>query len=137
MLNKLLIELTKSRARHSNDNALVESKNGSIVRKHLGYTHIPQKWAPLVNEFLSNHLNPYVNYHRPCFFPELKTDSKGKQKKTYSYKGMMTPYEKLKSLPNSESFLKPGLSFQEIDAIAYGITDSWTKPLRGEGNGIR
>ena len=36
LLKKLLIELTKSRARHSNDNALVESKNGSIIRKHLG-----------------------------------------------------------------------------------------------------
>ena len=35
LLKKLLIELTKSRARHANDNALVESKNGSIIRKHL------------------------------------------------------------------------------------------------------
>ena len=40
LLNKLLIELTKSRARQSNDNAPVESKNGAIVRKHLGYAHI-------------------------------------------------------------------------------------------------
>ncbi len=49
LLNKLLIEFTKSRPRHSNDNALAESKNGAIVRKHLGYVHIPQKWAPLIN----------------------------------------------------------------------------------------
>nr|VFK00645.1 MAG: hypothetical protein BECKLFY1418B_GA0070995_12001 [Candidatus Kentron sp. LFY]VFK02315.1 MAG: hypothetical protein BECKLFY1418A_GA0070994_11892 [Candidatus Kentron sp. LFY] len=41
LLNKLLIELTKFHTRHGNDNALVESKNGSIVRKHLGYMHIP------------------------------------------------------------------------------------------------
>jgi transposase InsO family protein len=42
-LNKLLIEFTKSRSRPTNDNALVESKNGAVVRKHLGYAHIPQK----------------------------------------------------------------------------------------------
>lgn len=124
LLNKLLIELTKSRARHTNDNALAESKNASIVRKQLGYMHIPQKWAPLVNEFLLNHLNPYVNYHRPCFFPETTTDSKGKRLKKYPYKKMMTPYEKLKSLHDAESYLKPGWSFQALDAMAYGVTDN-------------
>ena len=31
---------TKSRARRSNDNALVESKNGSVVRKHLGWVRL-------------------------------------------------------------------------------------------------
>nr|VFK49779.1 MAG: Integrase core domain-containing protein [Candidatus Kentron sp. SD] len=124
LLNKLLIELTKSRARRSNDNALVESKNGSIVRKHLGYGHIPQKWAPLVNEFLINHLNPYLNHHRPCFFPEIKTDSKGKQRKSYPYEKMMTPYEKLKSLPEAEDYLKPGVTFEELGTIASGISDN-------------
>lgn len=124
LLNKLLIELTKSRARHSNDNALAESKNASIVRKHLGYMHIPQRWAPLVNDFLLNYLNPYVNYHRPCFFADITTDSKGKQRKKYPYKSMMTPYEKLRSLPDSESYLKPGESFQALDAIAHDITDN-------------
>ena len=54
LLQKLLIELTKSRARHCNDNALVESKNGSIVRKCLGYMHIKQKWAPEINCKSSN-----------------------------------------------------------------------------------
>ena len=40
LLNKLLIEQTKSRPRHSNDNGLVESKNGAVIRKHMGYTYI-------------------------------------------------------------------------------------------------
>lgn len=124
LLNKLLIEFTKSRARHTNDNALVESKNASIVRKHLGYVHIPQKWATLVNEFLLEYLNPYVNYHRPCLFPEVRVDSKGKQRKTYPYENIMTPYEKLKSLPDAKSYLKPECSFQELDAIAHSMTDN-------------
>ena len=45
MLEKLRIEQTKSRSRQSNDNALAESKNASVVRKHMGYAHIPKKHA--------------------------------------------------------------------------------------------
>ncbi|MEA3347037.1 MAG: hypothetical protein U9Q21_02980 [Candidatus Auribacterota bacterium] len=45
MLNKLLIKLTKSRPRHSNDNALAETKNGSVIRKYMGYGFIKQKHA--------------------------------------------------------------------------------------------
>ena len=51
LLNKLLIEQTKSRSGRSNDNALVEGKNGSVIRKHMGYWHIEQKYAPLINRF--------------------------------------------------------------------------------------
>lgn len=124
LLNKLLIEFTKSRARKTNDNALVEAKNGAIVRKHLGYTHIPQKWAPLLNAFHRKHLNLYINYHRPCFFPEVVIDHKGKQKKRYPYAQIMTPYEKLKSLPNPEQHLKQGMTFQQLDAIAQALSDN-------------
>jgi len=59
-------------------NALAEGKNGAVVRKLFGYTHIPQRWAPLINEFNQQLLNPYINFHRPCFFPEISTDDKGK-----------------------------------------------------------
>lgn len=82
LLEKLLIEFTKSRARQTNDNALAESKNASIVRKYLGYSHIPQKWAPLINEFNQTYLNPYINYHRPCFFAEVIVDKKRKTAQT-------------------------------------------------------
>ena len=116
LLNKLLIEeQTKSRSRHSNDNAQAESKNGSIVRKHLGYSHIPQRFATLVNAFCSDHLNPYINFHRPCLFAETITDAKGRSRKRYPYKLMMTPYEKLKSLDWAEQFLKSGITFQQLD----------------------
>ncbi len=125
LLNKLLIEeQTKSRSRHSNDNAQAESKNGSIVRKHLGYSHIPQRFAALVNQFCRDQLNPYVNFHRPCLFAETITDPKGRQRKRYPYKFMMTPYEKLKSLPNAQQFLKPGISFAQLDALASAISDN-------------
>jgi len=35
----------------------------------------------------------------------------------------MTPYEKLKSLPNAPAFLKTGVSLQQLDAIAYKQSD--------------
>jgi len=124
LLKKLFVEFTKSRPRHSNDNALAESKNCSIVRKVLGYHHIPQRWAKLVNEFNQNFLNPHINYHRPCFFPEIMIDSKGKERKKYPYKNMMTPYDKLKSLPNAEKYLKDDISFETMNKIAFAITDN-------------
>src|ERR1022692_3520416 len=34
LLEKLLVEQTKSRPRHSNDNGLAETKNGAVIRKH-------------------------------------------------------------------------------------------------------
>jgi len=124
LLMKLEIELTKSRSRHSNDNALAESKNASIVRKQFGYQHIAQKWAPLMNEFNLKYLYPYINYHRPCFFPKIITDDKGKQRKTYPYENMMTPYEKLKSLPNAKIYLKPDFHFEILDEQVMEMTDN-------------
>lgn len=125
LLNKLLIEeQTKSRSRHSNDNAQAESKNGAIVRKHLGYSHIPQRFAAPVNAFCRDHLNPDINFHRPCLFAETITDAKGKQRKRYPYRLMMTPYEKLKSLPNATAYLRPGIDFAQLDAQASAMTDN-------------
>jgi len=124
LLQKLFIEFTKSRSRHSNDNALAESKNASVVRKVFGYTHIPQKWAPEINQFNRAYLNPYINYHRPCFFPETITNAKGKQKKIYPYKNVMTPYEKLKTIPDVEQYLKPEISLDILDEYALQISDN-------------
>lgn len=124
LLEKLRIEFTKSRSRQTNDNALAESKNGSVVRKLFGHTHIPQRWAPLINDFNQQYLNPYINFHRPCFFSETLTDHKGKQRKVYRYENMMTPYDKLKSLPNAKDYLKPDTSFEILDKLAHQVSDN-------------
>jgi hypothetical protein len=124
MLGKLLVEFTKSRPRRSNDNALAESKNASVVRKHFGYAHIPQYCASLVNTFCADYLNPYVNFHRPCFFPETVTDAKGKERKKYRYKDMMTPYEKFKSIPEASKYLKDGITLEQLDAQAAKMSDN-------------
>lgn len=125
MLKKLQVEeFTKSRARRTNDNALVESKNGSVVRKHLGYMHIPGRFAAAVNAFTQGVLSPYLNFHRPCFFPVEVTDAKGRIRKRYPYDRIMTPYEKLRSLPDAESHLKPDVTFEQLDAMAREVSDN-------------
>jgi len=124
LLNKMLIHFTKSRPRHSNDNGLVETKNGSVIRKQLGYAYIPQRSAELINEFNRDFFNPYINFHRPCFFAVSVIDPKGKVRKTYPYEEVRTPYEKLKSLPKAESYLRPGVTFGTLDAIANQMSDN-------------
>ncbi len=124
LLEKLHIEFTKSRARHSNDNGLVESKNGSVVRKLYGYMHIPQQYAEEFSELNSDQVYRYINFHRPCYFPTTVTDDKGKQKKKYLYEDMMTPYEKFRSLPKPSQYLKPGVTFKTLDAKACEMTDN-------------
>ena len=124
LLEKLRIEQTKSRARQTNDNALVESKNASTVRKHLGHSHIPGRFAQQVNAFASGPLTTYLNFHRPCYFPTEYIDAKGKLRKRYRYADMMTPYEKLKSLPEAQGFLKPRISFESLHAIASECSDN-------------
>jgi transposase InsO family protein len=124
LLNKLLIRFTKSRARHTNDNGLVESKNGSVVRKQLGYAYIPQMYASAINQFNRSFLNVYINFHRPCFFPVSIIDHRGKVEKTYPYEKMMTPYEKLKSLADPENYLQPDVTLEKLSDIANQMSDN-------------
>ena len=124
LLNKLLIRFTKCRPRHTNDNGLVESKNGSVVRKQLGYVYIPQACATAINQYHRDFLNIYINFHRPCFFSVSVIDPRGKVKRTYPYQKVMTPYEKLKSLPRAESYLQPCVTMEKLSDIANQMSDN-------------
>lgn len=130
LLNKLLIEQTKSRSGRTNDNALVEGKNGSVIRKHMGYWHIEQKHAPEINRFYMEHFNTYLNFHRPCGFATVTVDARGKRHK--KYETYQTPYERLKALVNTartkpsqpEKYLRAGVSLAALDGIAAKQTDN-------------
>ena len=102
LLERLRIQQTKSRSRHSNDNALAESKNACVVRKHMGYSHIPQHFAAPINAFYKDLFNPWLNLHRPCMFASEKVTAKGKIIKTYSHKNVQTPLERLTQLSQSQ-----------------------------------
>ena len=124
MLDRLHITLSKSRPRRHNDNALVETKNGGVIRKEMGYNHIRKEHARLINEWYQEWFNIYLNFHRPCGFATITVDHKGKERKTYKPKDYMTPYQKLKSLPNAEQYLKPGVTFEQLDEIEAAMSDT-------------
>jgi hypothetical protein len=96
-LNKLMMEFAKSRPCRSTDNALEEGKNGAVVRKHRGYGLIGSGWAEEIHSFYRQHLNPYLNYHRPCGFPTIEVDRRGKRSRRYKADDNRTPYENARS----------------------------------------
>jgi hypothetical protein len=124
LLEKLFIEFTKSRAYRSQDNALVEGKNGAVIRKLIGYGHIPSEHAEDLQKFYTADLNPYLNYHRPCGFATVSLDARGKRQRLYPTEDYATPYEKLKSLPEAANYLKPGINFERLDNLAGAMSDT-------------
>ena len=121
LLDKLRAEFTKFRARRSNDNAPVEGKNASVVRKWFSHDHVPRRFADDVNRFAQGTLSPFLNFHRPCLFATEHRDAKGRIRRKYLARDVMTPYARLRSLADAERFLKPGLGFALLDAVATAI----------------
>ena len=122
LLNKLLVEQTKSRPRHSNDNGLAETKNGWVIRKHIGYGHITAQHAEEFDQFYREHFNPYLNFHRPCGVPEMKVTAKGKQKRLYSW--YATPWDILRQLPGLAGHLRPDVTAEQLAALARRCSDT-------------
>lgn len=124
MLDELRIEFTKSRAYRTTDNALVEGKNGSVVRKHMGYGMFRQGATQPINDFYREHLNPYLNFHRPCGFATITTDARGRRRRRYPASEYATPYEKLRSLSRWQRFLKPEVTAKSLERRASLTSDT-------------
>jgi transposase InsO family protein len=126
LLQRLLIAQTKSRPRKSNDNGLVESKNGAVIRKHMGYGYIAQAHAEDIHAFYRHSFNPYLNFHRPCGQPDKIEDARGKQK--FVYRRYATPWETLRAIaiaaPEQPDFFNPGYSIERLDQIARTHSDT-------------
>jgi transposase InsO family protein len=121
LLNKLLIEQTKSRPRHSNDNGLAETKNGAVVRRHMRYSYIAAPHAAAIESFYEEHFNPYLNFHRPCGVLERVSNAKGKEKRVYRW--YATPWEILRQMPDLARHLKEGITIQALDQQARAKSD--------------
>jgi len=122
LLGKLLIEQTRSRPHHSGDNGPVESKNGAIIRKHIGYAYIDAQHAEVMDQFHREYLNPYVNFHRPCAVPTVLTEANGKRRRVYQR--WATPFERFRELPQCESFLRRGATLAELERLARRESDT-------------
>jgi hypothetical protein len=124
LLEKLLVEFTKSRAYRTTDNALVEGKNGAVIRKGIGYGFIAASHADQLQRFFTAHFNPYLNFHRPCGYAVLQKSTRGKVKRTYPANDYRTPFEKLSSLPRWQQYLKPDLSESLLRQQAHRLSDT-------------
>lgn len=122
LLNKLLVEQTKSRPRHSNDNGLAESQNGEVIRKHMGYGHIASAHAEAFDQFYRRYFNPYLNFHRPCGVPQTTIDAQGKQRRVYRW--YATPWEILRQMPGLAGFLRPDLTLDQLAPSAQAQSDT-------------
>ena len=122
LLDKLLIEQTKSRAHHSGDNGLVETKNGAIIRKHIGYGYIDAKHAEAMDQFHRQHLNSYVNFHRPCAVPKIVTEANGKRKRVYLR--WATPFELFQETAHCTKLLQQGVTLGELQSFAQTQSDT-------------
>jgi hypothetical protein len=122
LLDKLRIEQTKSRAHHCGDNGLVETKNGAVIRKHIGFAYIDAKHAEAIDQFHREHLNPYVNFHRPCAVPQVITAANGKRRRIYQR--WATPWELLQETPKWKTFLKASVSAAELAQYEAAQSDT-------------
>jgi hypothetical protein len=91
-------------------------------RKLMGYTHIPAPHAQAITTFFQGHLNPYLNFHRPCGVPELIVNTKGKEKRVYRW--YATPWEILRQLPDVASHLKAEVTIAMLDQQAQAKSDT-------------
>ena len=100
----------------------MESKNGAVVRKHMGFGHISAQHAEAVDQFHRQYLNPYINFHRPCAVAEIVEESNGKRRRMY--RRWATPLEIFSQTPQCETDLRPGVSMAELEQIAQAQTDT-------------
>lgn len=103
------IELTRSRPNHKNDNAHVEQKNYTVVRKVLGYTRIETDEAvALMNELYAGPWRLFVNF----FQPTMKCVKKQRSGSRYvrHYDTPQTPYQRAVADPRISAEVKAELT---------------------------
>lgn len=87
------IEFTRSRAYRKNDQAWIEQKNGSVVRRFTGYGRFVGIVAAQMLSHLYQQTRLFVNFFQPSFKLRAKTKVGSKVKK--SYFPPATPCERL------------------------------------------
>jgi len=88
------LEFTRSRPSRKNDNAYIEQKNWTHVRKVLGYFRydtVPE--LKMINELYRNELRLYKNFFQPVMKLVSKERIGGKVKRKYDIP--QTPYQRL------------------------------------------
>jgi hypothetical protein len=111
------IELTRSRAYKKNDQAWIEQKNGSVVRRLVGYGRLEGATAAEALDALHDAARLYVNFFQPSF--KLKAKTRDGAKVTKQYHTPATPYERLLSSDRVTAENKAQLqrTFEGLDPV--------------------
>ena len=67
--------------------------------------------------------SPFLNHHRACLFAIEVEAANGHRRRKYPQELIMAAYEKLRSLPGADGFLKPGITFEQLDSAVHTATD--------------
>ncbi len=95
---KIPVTVTRSRAYKKNDQAHVEQRNSSVVRRFLGHERLDFiELTPLVNSYYREILCPLMNHFFPSHKLKDKRQEHGKRKRVYD--PPMTPYARLPASP--------------------------------------
>ena len=111
------ITFTRSRAYRKNDQAHVEEKNGSIVRRIIGYDRYEgeKAWVALAELYAT--LRLYINFFQPSMklISKYRVDSKVRKK----YDTAQTPYQRVMSSLCVEEKIKEVLkrNYEKLDPI--------------------
>jgi hypothetical protein len=73
--------------------------------------------------FYTETLNPYLNFHRPCYFALDAIDAKGKIQKTYPHEIKM-PFQRLQSVQDYALCLKAGITPKGLEHQAAAMSDN-------------
>jgi hypothetical protein len=112
------IEFTRSRPYRKNDQAWIEQKNGSVVRRFVGYSRLSGLIAAQCLGRLYGYVRLHVNYFQPSFKLLSKTrDGAGVKKK---YHKPATPGARLLAHPTVTPAAKEALrgEFAQLDPLA-------------------
>ncbi len=111
------IELTRSRAYKKNDQAWIEQKNGSVVRKLVGYGRLEGPAAATALGNLHEVARLYVNFFQPSF--KLKSKTRQGAKVSKKYETPATPYERLLASDRATNECKENLRqiFSALDPV--------------------
>ena len=120
------IPCTRSRPYHKNDQAWVEQKNGSVVRRLVGYRRLEGLAAAAALSRLYAASRLFVNFFQPSFKLASKTRLGAKVRKTYH--APETPYAKLLACAAITDEMKDRL--RAVAAATRPVTAPGGDPIR-------
>ena len=109
------LDFTRSRPYHKNDNAYIEQKNFTHVRRPLGYLRYDTTAElDLINDLYRNELRLYKNFFQPVMRLERKERVAGKTRRRYAKP--KTPYRILR-----ESGQLPPEALKKLDELYHSL----------------